>query len=98
MALSIIDCIAADLHLRDVDDNGYCNACGEQASNAWRCQDCSRPVLRYRGTYDTSCVHCGAQYNAGGQRLRDDWRGNPSLYDDEIDDLEGYERQHAGDW
>jgi hypothetical protein len=27
--------------------------------------------------------------------LRDDWRGNPSNYDDEIGDLEGYEQQHA---
>ncbi|WP_133055163.1 hypothetical protein [Mycolicibacterium fallax] len=44
------------------------------------------------------CGRCGTEYNGSGQRLRDDWRGNPSLYDDEIGDLEGYEIQHADDW
>ena len=44
------------------------------------------------------CGRCGTEYNGAGQRLRDDWRGNPSLYDDEVGDLEGFEQQHAGDW
>jgi len=46
----------------------------------------------------------GASYNAGGQRLRDDWRGNRAWScpgDEEFDDMEGYERQmlaEEGDW
>lgn len=63
----------------------------------WDCESCGSEVRRYRGERDADCSNCGACYNAGGQRLRDDWRGNPSNYDDEIGDLEGYEMQHAGD-
>lgn len=63
----------------------------------WKCEKCGRDVRRYRGESDVDCDNCGASYNASGQRLRDDWRGNPSNYDDEIGDLEGYEIQHAGD-
>ena len=66
-------------------------------TNSWDCEVCGETCERYRGQYDVSCV-CGAQYNAGGQRLRDDWRGNPSTWDDDISDLEGYEIQHGGDW
>lgn len=61
------------------------------------CVDCGAMVERYRGDGDVSCDNCGALYNAFGQRLRDDALGNPSMYDDEIDDLEGFERQHADD-
>jgi hypothetical protein len=61
------------------------------------CDRCSRTVTRWRGMADVTCSHCGAEYNAGGQRLRDDWRGNPSTWDDDVPDLEGYEIQHAGD-
>lgn len=61
------------------------------------CEGCGEPVERWRGMSDVTCFTCGAEYNASGQRLRDDWRGNPSWYDDEIGDLEGYEIQHAGD-
>lgn len=60
------------------------------------CDRCNRPVTRWRGMADVSCP-CGAEYNAGGQRLRDDWRSNPSAWDDEVSDLEGFEYQHAGD-
>lgn len=58
---------------------------------AWDCEKCGREVRRYRGQSDVDCINCGACYNAGGQRLRDDWRDNPSNYDDEISDLDGYE-------
>lgn len=58
----------------------------------WHCQDCNTHIDRYRGEGEQACPGCGAQYNAFGQRLRDNWRDNPSLYDDDIDDLEGYER------
>lgn len=62
----------------------------------WDCGHCGAKVRRYRGESDVTCV-CGAEYNAFGQRLRDDWRGNPSNYDENIGDLEGFEIQHAGD-
>ena len=55
------------------------------------CERCSTIVARYRGQGDVVCA-CGAVYNAGGQRLRDNWRSNSSWYDDDVDDLEGYER------
>ena len=70
----------------------------EDGSSEWDCERCGATVYRFRGQSDVDCNECGACYNAGGQRLRDDWRGNPSSYDDEIGDLEGFEMQHAGDW
>lgn len=69
---------------------------GAKATHSWSCPVCGREVARYRGQSNPSCV-CGAQFNAAGQRLRDDWQGNPSNYDDELSDLDGYEQQHAGD-
>ena len=56
------------------------------------CQECGTNVSRYRGQGDVSCMKCGAEYNAFGQRLRDNWRENASNYDDEVGDLEGMER------
>ena len=47
---------------------------------------------------DEVCDNCGQWYNSSGQRLRDDWYRNPSNYDDDISDLDGYEMQYAGDW
>lgn len=64
---------------------------------AWDCGRCGTEVQRYPGEGDVSCPNCDAQYNASGQRLRDDWRGNMSNYDDEIGDMEGFEDQYAGD-
>jgi hypothetical protein len=67
----------------------------------WDCEKCGAEVRRYRGQGDVGC-DCGAQYNASGQRLRDDWRDNPSNWDDEIGDMEGHEiaclRKEAGEW
>lgn len=63
---------------------------------SWPCQRCGRTVEHWNPGEDESCV-CGAEYNAFGQRLRDDWRGNPSNYDEDISDLDGFEMQHAGD-
>lgn len=59
------------------------------------CQDagCTGTVKRWRGQSDVTCPSCGASYNAFGQRLRDDWRRNPSWRDDDIDDLTGFELQ-----
>lgn len=60
------------------------------------CERCGTEVARYRGQGDVECSKCGAWYNAGGQRLRDDWQGNTAWTDDSIDDMEGYERQMLG--
>lgn len=68
----------------------------EGPTRVWKCS-CGRTVERWRGQYDVSC-ECGAWYNASGQRLRDDWYGNSSWHDEDVDDLEGFERQHANDW
>jgi predicted amidophosphoribosyltransferase len=69
----------------------------EDGSSSWKCEKCKKDVWRFRGTSSASCGNCGAQYSISGQRYRDDWRDNPSNYDDNIGDLEGYEMQHAGD-
>lgn len=55
------------------------------------CDNCQASVTRWPGESDVQCLQCGAWYNAFGQRLRDDWRSNPSNYDEEIGDLEGFE-------
>lgn len=62
----------------------------------WPCKRCPATVYRYPGESDVEC-DCGAQYNAVGQQLRDDWRGNQSNWDDSISDMDGYENQHAND-
>lgn len=69
----------------------------EQPSWAKFCDRCKHTVTRWRGQSTVTCTNCRAEYNAGGQRLRDDWRGNPSAWDEDVPDLEGYEIQHAGD-
>lgn len=61
------------------------------------CQVCGHEVARWRGEGDVDCPNCEATYNAGGQLLRSDWRSNPSMYDDELGDLDGFELQHAHD-
>lgn len=61
------------------------------------CGNCGTSMERYRGMTYVYCGKCGAEHNAGGQRLRDDWRGNPSAWDEDVSDLDGYETQHAGD-
>lgn len=66
-----------------------------EPTHSWPCCVCGATVDRYRGESDVSCCVCSTSYNAGGQRLRDDWRGNPSNYDSDIGDLEGYELQHS---
>jgi hypothetical protein len=63
-----------------------------EPTNTWKCKKCNRTIERYRGMGDIQCV-CGAWYNSFGQRLRDDWQGNPSNYDENIGDLEGFEMQ-----
>lgn len=75
-----------------VDADGTIN----EGYSRWDCK-CGEEVRRYRGEGDVDCHKCGRCYNAGGQLLRSDWRNNPSNYDDEIGDLEGYEMQYAGD-
>lgn len=69
----------------------------EGPTRSWPCVDCGTTIERYRGMDDVQCPKCGAPYNSFGQRLRDDYAGNPSAYDEDISDLEGYEIQHAHD-
>lgn len=78
--------------ITEVDDEGY----EIHSYTRWDCERCGKEVRRYRGQSDTQC-ECGTWYNTSGQRLRDDWRGNPSNYDDDVSDLEGFEIQHSGD-
>lgn len=68
----------------------------EGPTRVWECS-CGETVERWRGQYDVSCGGCGAWFNASGQRLRDDWYGNQSYHDEDMDDMEGFERQHL-DW
>jgi predicted ATP-dependent serine protease len=63
----------------------------DDGSLFWPCRDCATTVTRYRGQNDLQCPKCGAWYNGSGQRLRDDWADNPSNYDENISDLEGFE-------
>jgi len=63
----------------------------DDGSSSWPCQDCKSTVWRFPGTGSASCGKCGAQYSIFGQRYRDNWRDNPSNYDSEIGDMEGYE-------
>jgi hypothetical protein len=63
-------------------------------SASWRCGSCGEVVTRYRGQGDVEC-QCGAQYNAFGQRMRED----SSNYDVAIVDLDGFATQDADeDW
>lgn len=56
----------------------------------WHCPVCGAHMERWRGQGDQAC-RCGAQFNASGQRLRDDWAANPSWADEDFGDLEGFE-------
>ena len=59
------------------------------------CEGCNDGTIvdRYRGQGDVTCDAGLHSYNAGGQRLRDNWRDNPAWLDDDMDDMEGYERE-----
>lgn len=65
----------------------------EEPTRTWTCGSCGAECARWRGQGDVECPNCPAQYNSFGQRLRDDWRGNASNWDEDVDDLEGFERQ-----
>lgn len=62
----------------------------------WKCK-CGN-TIETLGGHDTDCSKCGACYNGYGQRLRDNWRGNMSNYDENVSDMDGYELQHANDY
>lgn len=68
-----------------------------EPTNTWTC-DCGTTVSRFRGQSDVQCPNCDQWFNAGGQRLRNDWQGNSSMYDEDVSDLDGFELQHAGDY
>lgn len=65
-----------------------------EPTNTWTCSRCERTVVRWRGQSEIQCA-CGAWYNAGAQMLREDWAENPSVHDEQISDLEGFELQQA---
>lgn len=69
-----------------------CDLAWDLPMRTWRCV-CGVEVARYRGQDDVACGSCGRWYNCFGQQLRDDWAGNPSLTNDDIGDLDGYEIQ-----
>lgn len=52
--------------------------------------ECGESLVAYGG-YDEFSCDCGAEYNIWGQRLRSGWRDNPSNWDEDVDDMEGYE-------
>lgn len=60
-------------------------------TNTWTCP-CGQEMARYRGGGDQTCPSCRQWFNAFGQRLRQDWRQNPSNHDEDISDLEGLVR------
>ncbi len=68
----------------------------ETLNSTWTC-DCVHSVTQHRGQADHCCSNCGQWFNAFGQRLRRDAMNNPSMHDEEIGDLEGFEMSHAGD-
>ena len=69
----------------------------EYPLRSFPCAECGEQMDVYRGQGDQMCPACKTWHNVFGQALRDDWCGNPSLYNDDISDLEGYEIQHAGE-
>lgn len=67
----------------------------DDGHSEWKCEKCGATVERWPGESDVWCASCDTPYNAFGQRLRDDWAGNPSNYDDDISDLDGFEMQQS---
>ena len=73
----------------EVPDDHFSTCDGRQIyARKWDCK-CGASVVSVGGR-DTSCG-CGQEYNGSGQRLRSNWRDNPSNYDENVGDLEGYE-------
>lgn len=70
----------------------------DDGSSSWPCRDCKKIVWRFPGTSSASCGNCGAQYSIFGQPFRRNWRDNPSNYDSDIGDMEGYEIEMSGDY
>lgn len=66
----------------------------EGPTHEFSCKVCSKNLARWRGQESVTCT-CGAEYTPSGQQIRSDWRSNPSYFDDDISDLEGFEIQHA---
>lgn len=97
--VKVMRCREAGTHRVELTEHGACVECaefGDGPTNWWMC-DCGEWCFRYRGEGDQQCI-CGQNFNASGQRLVSDYRGNPSMWDDEIGDMEGYEIQHAYDY
>lgn len=65
----------------------------DRSNKEGECDRCGNLIQRFRGDGDLCCTKCDANYNASGQRLRDDLYTMPnrSSWDDDCDDMEGYE-------
>ncbi len=63
----------------------------------FHCGSCNATIETFDGYSDVTCPDCGQEHNAYGQRLRANWRNNPSNYDEDISDLEGYEMSFHDD-
>lgn len=97
----ILACKAAETHKVETDEFGACLACGEHGDGPTWVKDCVEgdgQVMRFRGEGDVTCESGKHYYNAGGQRLRDDFMDNPSYRYGDVGDMEGYEMQMGGDW
>lgn len=78
-----------DRLIREARENGWIEEMPEP-TNSWTCP-CGTEIHRYRGEGDKTCPSCGREFNAVGQELRKGWRDNPSNWDEDVDDLTGYE-------
>lgn len=78
--------------LLDAEGNVWEEWVADGPTHTWEC-DCGQTIERFRGEGDQMCGECGQWFNASGQRLRNDWMDNPSMYDDDISDMEGFEMQ-----
>jgi len=63
--------------------------------DSFKCANCGTTVYPPGHGQDVDCDRCGQWYNASAQMLRDDWQSNPSNYDSEIGDMEGFEISQA---
>ena len=67
-----------------------------QPPRTFHCTQCDKHLERHTGEDDISCPRCLTEHNAFGQALRVGWRDNPSTWDDDVNDLEGFEQAETG--
>lgn len=68
------------------------NAIDTQDNSSTRTIECRcGATLSVYSWWCVTCHFCKREYNGSGQLLRQNWRDNPSLYDEDVSDLDGYE-------